>query len=249
MKRNSRSSAVSSRRPESTRKPQGTAPKTWIVSLALAASIGVLTQAEASEVRGSIRPLGDAKATPDHAVREAYWREWNGFIEPKKPSVDLAREVAVALIGSVATKDAMTVLLKDGQLSPSTIVMQQGTSLRVRNEDDSSHQLSATGLKSFDSIETSSGQGRQIQIDQPGTFSIRDALASHVRGTLHVLPKLSAVARPQADGTFVFAEVAEGDYTLKVFRGDKEIHSASIVVESSGSLVIDPINVDLKSGK
>lgn len=246
MKRNSRSFEVTTLRPTSAQKPLR---KALLLGIVLSLSGGLWAQAQAADVKGSLKAVGDAKATPDNAVRGAYWQEWNGFIEPRKPSADFSREVAVVLIGSASTKDAVTVLLKDGQLSPSTIVMQQGTSLRVRNEDDFTHQLFAEGLKGFDSVETSSGQGRQIQIDQPGKFAIRDALAPHVRGTLHVLPKLSAVAVPQADGTFVFSEVEAGSYTLKVFRGDKEVHSASIEVEGSRELVIDPINVDLKSGK
>ena len=212
-------------------------------------SAGLATQAVATDVRGSVRAVGDAAATQDNAVRPAYWQEWNGFIEPKKAAADLSREVAVVLIGAEATRDAASMLLKDGQLSPSTIVMQQGTSLRVRNEDDFVHQLFVEGLKAFDPIETSSGQGRQVQIDQVGVFAVRDALASHVRGTLHVLPKLSAVANPQADGTFVFNDVAAGAYTLKVFRGAKEVSSSNIEVPDSRELAIDPINIDLKAGK
>ncbi len=210
---------------------------------------GISNQAAATDVRGSVRAVGDAAAPKDGAVRPAYWQEWNGFIEPKKPSADLSREVAVVLIGAQATRDAASMLMKDGALSPSTIVMQQGTSLRVRNEDDFVHKLFVEGLKAFDPIETSGGQGRQVQIDQVGTFAVRDALAPHVRGTLHVLAKLTAVASPQADGTFSFQDVAPGTYTLKVFRGPTEVSSTSLEVEDSRELVVDPINIDLKAGK
>jgi len=217
--------------------------------LTLIAGAGLSSGADATDVKGSVRAMGDAKAAPESGVRPAYWQEWNGFIEPKKPQVDLSREVAVVLIGAAPMRDAANVVLRDGQLTPSTVVMQAGTSLRVRNEDDFVHQLFAEGLKAFDPVETSAGQGRQVQIDQAGVFPVRDALAPHVRGTLHVLAKLSAVASPQADGTFVFPEVAPGDYTLKVFRGATEVSSATLSVEDSRELVIDPINIDLRAGK
>jgi hypothetical protein len=207
------------------------------------------TRARAVDVKGSVRAMGDAPAPKDNAVRPAYWQEWNGFIEPKKPVADLTREVAVVLIGSAATRDSASMVMKDGQLTPSTVVMQQGTSLRVRNEDDFVHKLFVEGLKAFDAIETSSGQGRQVQIDQVGTFAVRDALSPHVGGTLHVLAKLTAVASPQADGSFVFPEVAPGSYTLKVFRGATEVSSKTLELDDQRELVIDPINIDLQARK
>ncbi len=210
---------------------------------------GLTGHAAATDVRGSVRGVGEAPKPNDGAVRQAYWQEWNGFIEPKKATADLAREVAVVLIGSQPMRDAASMLMKDGQLTPSTIVMQQGTSLRVRNEDDFVHKLFVEGLKAFDPLETSSGQGRQVQIDKVGTFAVRDALAPHVRGTLHVLDKLTAVANPQADGTFVFDDVAAGKYTLKVFRGATEVSSTPLEVGDTRELAIDPINIDLKAGK
>ncbi len=217
--------------------------------LTLIASGGLSTEADATDVKGSVRAVGEAKPTPESGVRPAYWQEWNGFIEPKKPQADLTREVAVVLIGASPTRDAATVVLKDGQLTPSTLVMQVGTSLRIRNEDDFGHQLYADGLKAFDAVETGAGQGRQVQIGQTGAFAVRDALAPHVRGTLHVLAKLSAVATLQDDGTFVFPEVPPGDYTVKVFRGATEVSSAPLSVGDLREVVIDPINIDLRSGK
>lgn len=205
--------------------------------------------ASATDVRGSVK--GGAVSPQDSAagVRSAYWREWNGFIEPKKPSVDYAREVAVVLIGSEAMRDAVTVALQDGALKPSTVVVQKGTALRIRNDDDFSHQLYAVGLSQFDPVETSAGQGRQLQIDEEGSFPILDKLAPHVRGHLHVLPKVSRVASPQADGTYKFENVAPGNYTLKVFRGGAEVSSTAIEVPEKRELVVDPISVDVKNGR
>jgi hypothetical protein len=143
-------------------------------------------------------------------------------------------------------KDAVTVALQDGTLSPSTIVVQKGGSLRVRNDDDFTHQLYAEGIKQFDAVETSSGQSRQLVIEDEGSFPIFDRLAPHVRGTLHVLPKVSRIANPQPDGTFKFTDVAPGSYTLKVFRGGSEVSSVTLEVEDKRELVVDPISVDGK---
>jgi hypothetical protein len=177
------------------------------------------------------------------ATRAPYWREWNGFIEPKKRAPQLSRELTAVLIGEASASDAATVLLKNGQLTPQTIVMQQGMGLRIRNEDDCTHQLYAEGLKSFDAVETSAAQGRQLQIEQAGTFPIRDQLAPHVQGTLVVLPKVSAVAVMKDDGTFNFSAVPAGKYDLKVFREGKEVGSVPVELAEGREITLDPIAI------
>jgi hypothetical protein len=218
--------------------------------LALSAAIGgavfATAQAGAVDVRGSVR-AGDSKPTTPESVRAPYWHEWNGFIEPKKQAADLTREVAVVLIGAEGMKDAATVALDNGALSPSTIVVQQGSALRIRNDDDFTHKLYAEGMKQFDAVETSSGQARQLQIDEEGSFAIYDVLAPHVRGVLHVLPKITKIANPQSDGTFKFSDVAPGTYTMKVFRGAFEVSSSTLEVPDKRELVVDPISVDVKN--
>jgi hypothetical protein len=213
--------------------------------LGLAASGALLMSAHALavDVRGSVKG-GESRAKAAETVRGPYWREWNGFIEPKKASADLAREVAVVLIGDETMKDAVTVALQDGTLSPSTVVMQKGSALRVRNDDDFTHQLYAEGLNQFDAVETSAGQARQLQVDQEGSFPVLDRLAPHVRGHLHVLPKITRIANPQSDGTFKFEDVNPGNYTLKVFRGGSEVSSTTLEIADKREFVVDPISVD-----
>lgn len=215
---------------------------------ALSGVLGVAATALAVDVKGSVRASGEPRHEPPKSARAPYFQEWNGFIEPKKRSVDYAREVACVLIGKPnGSKDATQALLKDGTLTPSTIVMQAGGTLRIRNEDDFTHQLSAEGLKAFDPIETSSGASRQVQVDEAGSYPINDRLAPHVQGHLHVLPKVSYVVYPQADGTFSFPDVEPGKYTLKVFRGATEVSSTEIDLPSERHFQIPPISVDLKS--
>jgi hypothetical protein len=216
---------------------------------ALLVSAGVGASAAATDIKGSLTTKGERKASGASSPRAPYWQEWNGFIEPKKNTVDLTREVSVVLIGAEGSKDATTVRLTGGQLYPQTLVMQQGTSLRVRNEDDFTHKLFADGLAAFDAIETSPGQGRQIQVDQAGSFALHDVLSPHVTGTLHVLPKVTQVALPKADGSYVLSGVSPGSYTLKVFFGDKEVSSSTLDVTSTRDVVVDPVAIDVTGGK
>lgn len=216
---------------------------------AVATGLLLVSQVSAGDVRGSVRSNEEIKQKTIEAVRAPYWQEWNGFIDPKKQAVDFPREVSAALIGPVASKDAVTVSLRDGTLTPSTIVVQYGTTLRIRNDDDFPHELYVEGLKGFDAIATSPGSTRSVQMETTGVFALRDKLATYVRGNLHVIAKLTQVANPTSDGSFAFKEVPPGNYTLKVFRAAQEVSSSEVEVTSTRELVLDSIPVDAKPGK
>jgi plastocyanin len=197
----------------------------------------------AVDVRGTVRSSEEPKARTIEAVRAPYWQEWNGFIDPKKPSVDFAREVSAALIGSGETRDATTVTLRGGTLNPSTVVVQHGTTLRVRNEDDFAHELYVARIKDFEAKVIGPGQTRSVQMTETGVFEVRDKLSPHVRGFLHVLAKVARVVSPNAEGSFVFEEVPPGDYVVKIFRGANEFEGGTLEVESKGDAQLAPVDV------
>jgi len=215
----------------------------------VAGGLLLATQVNAGDVRSSVRSNEEVKTKAIDAVRAPYWQEWNGFIDPKKASIDYAREVSAVLIGPVATRDATTVVLRDGALSPSTIVVQIGTALRIRNEDDFGHELYIDGLKGFDAIETTPGSTRTVQMEQTGVFALRDKLAPYVHGNVHVIAKLTQVVNPSADGSFSFREVPPGKYTLKVFRGQSEVSARELEVTSTREVELESVPVDTKPGK
>lgn len=218
---------------------------------AVAICLSLAGDVRAVDVRGSVRASGEPKAKTIEAVRGPYWQEWNGFVEPKKPHVDYAREVTAALIGPAETRDATTITLRDGTLNPSTIVVQHGTSLRVRNEDDFAHELYVEGLKGFEAKATGAGQTRVVQMDQTGVFVVRDMLSPHVRGFLHVVAKVTHVVNPNGEGAFAFTDVPPGKYAIKVFRGEHAYAGGEVEVSSPRDVVLDPIALDApqKPGK
>ena len=212
---------------------------------ALATTILLATAASAVDVRGSVRANEEPKSKTSESIRPPYWHEWNGFIDPKKGGVDYAREVTAVLIGSAELRDATAIALRDGTLYPTTIVVQHGTTLRIRNEDDFGHELYVDGLKGFDAVETSPGSTRSLQMDPTGIFTVRDRLSPHVRGTLHVVQKLTQVTQPGTDGSFVFKEVPPGKYVVKFFRGAQEVTASEIEVPSGNKdVVLDPIALE-----
>ncbi len=204
---------------------------------ALTAVLVSASAAQAGDVKGSVRANEETKLKSVEGVRAPYWQEWNGFIDPKKASFDYAREVSAVLIGPQPTKDSVTVVLKNGTLTPSTIVAQVGTTLRIRNDDDFGHELVVKDLKGFDAVETSPGSTRSVVMEQTGSFEVGDKLAPYVHGYLHVVAKLTQIVNPGSDGNFSFQDVPPGTYTLKVFRGAKEVSTSEVEVGSKDTEV------------
>lgn len=205
--------------------------------------------ASATDVKGNVSVRSSGAARPPAPTRGTYVREWNGFLQPKEARLDVRAHVAVVLIGQMGgARETQAILCEQGAISPATLVVQAGTSVRVQNNDDFAHELHAVGNEDFKPVETIAGSGRQVQLNKAGNWPLRDRVAPHVRGHVHVLPKVSAVARPNGKGDFVFKGVAPGDYTLKVFLGAEEVSSSQVQVPDGRDFKVDPVAVTAKAG-
>jgi hypothetical protein len=204
---------------------------------------GPVPQAVAGEVRGQL-VLGTLRAAPRaKPPRAAYnWELENGVKEVLPTRVSAPRELAVVLLGAAAAKaeERIEVAISGGTLLPATLVLRSGTTLRIRNDDEIGHELFAEGLDGFSAEATSPGATRSVHIVKTGHWPLRDRLAAHATAHLHVLANLVASAKLEANGSFVFADVAPGKYTLKVFRGSGEIASKEIEVADK-PLALDPV--------
>ena len=219
----------------------------WPAIAIAGALVALVGSAAATDVRGSIRVPDDYLPQPsrDAEERAFYWEEWNGFLDPRPRRVDLRREITIGLIGAAAPADLQpaVVRLSGGSLSPATIVVAPGTTIRIENRDDFPHELLAPGLDGFSNEVTSSNQARAIRITRPGAWPIRDRLVPHVRGHLHVVQNLVATAQPDADGRFIVRGVTPGTYTMKVYHLDREVTSQPVEVPESRELALDPITL------
>lgn len=204
-----------------------------------------LATAHATDVKGSVRVADGYVPEPAADARKPYyWEEWNGFLDPRPRRLDPRRDLAVALFGPPPA-DAdhhITIQFQGGGLLPSTIVVGVGTLLRIDNHDDFGHELYAEGLDGFSAEGTSSGQSRSVNLTQAGHYVLRDRQAPHLHGDLHVVAGIAAVLQPAADGSFTFAGVAPGQYTLKVYAGAREATTQAVnVTDSHEPLVVEPI--------
>ncbi|HJL16457.1 MAG TPA: carboxypeptidase-like regulatory domain-containing protein [Sandaracinaceae bacterium LLY-WYZ-13_1] len=216
--------------------------------LVLTLAVATAATAMAVDVRGRLAlpsDYGEAEEGPEDAAgRRYYWDEWNGFLDPRERGFDAARDLAVVLTGGEMAPEQPGFRLANGGLWPTTIVERAGATLRIENTDPVSHQLYAEGHDELTPTPTSPGLTRQLVVASAGDWAVADAVYGHVTGHLHVLPDLVARAEIQSDGTYAFRNVPPGTYTLKVFHGERMIHSQEgVEVPDGRELTLDPIEI------
>ncbi len=197
-------------------------------------------QALAAEVKGQLLLGAYQPAAKEKSPRAGFhWELENGVKEVVRDRVP-ARELAVVLVGEgpSTVAERIEVPFSGGALSPSTLVVRVGTTLRMRNDDEIGHELYAEGLDGFSAEATSPKAIRSVHLTKPGSYALRDKLATHARSYLHVLPDLVAVAKLEPSGAFVFSDVPAGKYQLKVFHG-RELVSEKAVEVAEKALTLD----------
>jgi hypothetical protein len=220
-------------------------------SIGLVTVLAALGTAHALPVRGTLEIPRDAQPSRSDAdLPDHYWRVWNGVLEPRPEQIEPGRELAVVLRGD-ASGDPVgcEYALRGGDLSPSTLVVKPGTTLRIENQDGCAHELFAEGIDVFESLETPPGNARAVPIAESGSWVIRDAVQPHVEGHLHALADLVACGAVDARGAYTFADIAPGTYTLVVYRGADEVASQEVVVGDGRELVIPPVSLTLPSAQ
>lgn len=213
-------------------------------------ALGVASPALALDVSGTLqRP---AEESSNESGRDFYWEEWNGFLATRPARFEFAREVAVVLTGTGAGPAPETpIKLSGGSLMPATIVVRPNAVLRIENQDDFSHEIGAERLSGFGFEGLAPRQTRAVRVTatSAANYAIRDARVPHVRGHIHVVPDLLAVATINAEGRYTFTGVTPGTYTLKVFHQGREVVSRPLVVATTAAVTLDPISLATEAAR
>src|SRR5262245_55496676 len=114
-------------------------PRRFLIggALGLFASLALGATALAVPIRGTLQLPRNARPLDSDAERENYyWRVWNGVLEPRPEQLDPRHELAVVLTGATEGDPVgCDYALRGGDLTPATIVVKQGTTLRIENHD------------------------------------------------------------------------------------------------------------------
>ena len=212
-----------------------------LMRVAVAATlVWITTEASAAEVRGRLLLRGYQPKAAAGPRPGFHWELDNGFKETLRDSVPARRELAVVLVGEgEAEAGEREVSLTGGSLMPSTLVVRVGTTIKIDNRDEIAHELYALGLDGFSGEAIAPRGRRAIHLKTAGDWPLRDRLVPHARGHLHVLPDLVSVAELKSDGTYTFADVPAGTYSLLVFHGHKQIAKRPVEVGNK-ALTLDP---------
>jgi len=193
---------------------------------------------QAGEVTGSIAVAANyspEESDDDEGPRTFGWEEWNGVLPIRPLRFQVQHELSVVLVqsGSSGSPVGCNYALRNGDLSPSTMVVGTGTDLNIVNHDGCVHELYANDVDSFTAGPVQPGSGRSARMpSSPSVFTVRDALYPHVLGHVHVISDLAACAQLDARGTFRFTDVPAGDYTLRVYHRETVITEQEVTVGS-----------------
>lgn len=175
--------------------------------------------------------------------RAFFWSEWNGFVAPRTSRADSSREYSVVLTG--AGKPSGSVLDRSlkywgGDFYPRVFVAKTGVPFALKNEDIFPHKPISDNKEAqgvLGDLLLGSGSEKNITLVSPIVAEINDDLHPHVKGFVHVIPDLVAVATLEGEN-FVFTGLDAGTYQLQVFYKDKRLLSQSVEVTSNLELPV-----------
>lgn len=105
-----------------------------------------------------------------------------------------------------------------GQITPNTLLIEPGTTVRFTNRDVLYHNLfSRSGGNRFDLGSVAPGYARAVRFERAGVVEVYCEL--HPREVAHIVvaPRRTS-ARPEANGTYLLAGLTPGAYTVRAWH-------------------------------
>lgn len=197
-------------------------PGLLIVAGALAVPRVGLTAVVKGKVAGAARLMNPVWNEAKEAAANRYtWREPSPTVRAEFRTLfaHTPKEVCIAAVGGPATPPTAPFAFKiaGGRTSPVTIVVAPGTVIEFQNRDPFLHRPFIVGNATFGASDMKPSSARSWKTPGPGKYELRDELAPSIRSWIVVDPNVQGIAYPGRDGTFTFANLAPGDYTLKAF--------------------------------
>lgn len=191
-------------------------------------ALSAATAANAGDLRGSLQGLDALRSAPAPEVPERrlyFWMQSNGALATRDARPNAERDLAVVISGDNVPESTqpVPVTVAGGTCQPGTVLVNPGTTINVRNIDWFAHELFLTAPNNETPVEgaapesTAPNSQRSIQVRAAGTYLMRDRLNPLFRCWVVVGPGQGRHVSPSADGTFRTSNLADGEYTLKVY--------------------------------
>jgi hypothetical protein len=178
--------------------------------------------------------LADAEKPPEQQRMTGYWNLPNGIIPVMPPRVDPSKDLGVVVFKEGAAPPApdklSTVKVRAAGLERNVIVARPKSTIRLRSVDPFEHELYSPELDSFRPERQAKNAFRPVDFPKEGVYHIRCKLMPHFNAAVVVTPA-TYVPEVDARGSFTLTDMEPGNYTIKVFHGDKWIHEQKFEIK------------------
>jgi len=167
-----------------------------------------------------------------------YWQVENGVLPIMPPVMQMSQRVGVALFRKDGKADPGFLPVHPevigAELMPGVVVAPPKTTLKFHNTDPFVHELYSDDLgKIFAPELQSSQQTRQVQFSNEGVYEIGCKMTPHLKGYVVIVQGVVAFKNPGEDGTFLFEDIAPGEYVLRVYFDGQVVSKKDVTVVDS----------------
>jgi hypothetical protein len=210
-----------------------------------AAFLAVPLDARAGGIKGKVTPgkefseqFTESESSSGTAKVDFYWQVENGVLPIMPPVMAMSQRVGVALFRKDGKNDPGFLPVHPdvvgAELVPGVIVAPPKTTLKFHNTDPFVHELYSKDLgKLFSPELQSSQQTRQVQFSNEGVYEIGCKMTPHLKGYVVIVNGVVAFRNPAENGSFLFEDIAPGEYVLRVYFDGQVVSKNDVTVEDS----------------
>lgn len=214
--------------------------RTLPLSLTVAAFTAlVCAPAAAGELKGLIKlPSGFTPAKSFDAP--GFWLLPNDVLALRRPFVAPRMEMVVAVEGSAIPHKTVLepkVTIRHSRLSPPVLPVKPNAKITFENKDATLHNLEPVEGTFMSPKRLGEGDTARQALEKPGVYHYRCSEVPHVRGTI-VVVDAPQFTLPDKDGRFVFPDLPNGAFTIKIWYDGAWIHSEAVSVRGRSRVEI-----------
>ncbi|HAH51336.1 MAG TPA: hypothetical protein DCL80_08730 [Balneola sp.] len=168
----------------------------------------------------------------------------------KTSSSPTSDSVLVILTGNSSTNESETELEYLNQINqqfqPSILPLKQGQTVRIQNSDPVYHNVfSLTSPHKFDVGRRPKGEHFDVTFEKPGVVDVFCDIHSNMYAMIYVLPSnIISITKIQSNDNFIFTDIPEGNYEIKVVALGYSEFSRSVSVTAGNAIQLGTITLN-----